>query len=180
MAGQTIEIPEGSRMRPLIDTNGYFDAQRDPELLRDIFPYLTYLSVLNCRATADGDLICGSDGAVVDAALSAGVAPIMVVSNFVPLKGYSEEITSSIFSNPVVQQTLLDNILERLAKTRYYGINLDFEVIPYLDYNEFAAFVQRVTFTLHPRGYYVMLTLRARRYYWPSRGTCGWIPGRQL
>jgi spore germination protein len=162
-AGQLLEIPVSSRMKMSIDMNGFIDASADPASLQDIFPYLTYLSILCCHVRMDGSISYSNDRMLVSAARSAKVAPMMVVSNEVPGVGYSAEIAHAIISDPVAQQTMLDNIVARLKLTEYYGVNINFELVPYEDYDAFAELVRKATFLLHPMGYYVMLTIRTQR-----------------
>ena len=65
LAGQILNIPERKHMRSTIRTNGFFNANRDPALLNDIYPYLTYLSIVNCRIIKDGSLLCENDDEVI-------------------------------------------------------------------------------------------------------------------
>jgi len=162
-AGQRLLIPDISLVRPAIEVNGYFYAGRDPSILREVFPYLTYLSILYCRVTPDGGILCMNDSTLVRAVRAANVAPMMVVTNYTPGEGYSEPLVHAILSDPQAQQTLMQNILSRLRKTQYYGINIDFEMVPYADYNALTQFVQMASFTLHPLGYLVMVTVRTKR-----------------
>ncbi len=162
-AGQFLEVPLSPRMRPSIDMNGFIDPSTDPCVLQDIFPYLTYLSILCCNVRMDGSISCSNDRPMVSAARSAKVAPLMVVSNEAPDVGYSAEIAHAIISDPVAQQTMLDNIVARLRLTEYFGVNFNFELVPYEDYDAFAELVRKATFLLHPMGYYVMLTIRTQR-----------------
>lgn len=161
--GQTLEVPISFRVRPVIDVNGFADAAEDPALLQDIFPYLTYLSVLCCRVRACGRLDCSNDRVLVVAARQAKVAPLMVVSNEVPGVGYSAEIAHAIISDAVAQKMMLEQIVARLQMSDYYGVNFHFEMVPYEDYDAFAELVRTATFLLHPMGYYVLLTIRTQR-----------------
>ena len=163
LAGQRLIIPDSSLVRPAIEVNGYFYAVRDPAILRDVFPYLTYLSILYCGVTADGSLVCTNDGILVRAARAAQVAPLMVISNQVPMQGYSPALAHAILSDVEIQQTLLQNIISRLRKTEYYGINVDFEMVPYGDYNAYTRFLQMASYALHPLGRIVMVTVRTKR-----------------
>ena len=162
-AGDRLEVPLSSRMRQPIDMNGFIDASADPASLQDIFPYLTYLSILGCHVRACGYIDCSNDRALVGAARAAQVAPMMVVSNEVPGVGYSAEIAHAVISDPVAQQTMLDQIVARLKLSEYFGVNFNFEPVPYEDYDAFAQLVRKATFLLHPMGYYVMLTIRTQR-----------------
>lgn len=161
--GEIFNIPETSRTRHTIDTNGYISPSFDPAALQDKFPYLTYLSIMSCQALKDGSLICEDDSAMVEAARNAKVGPLMVVSNYVPSEGYSTEIAHSIATDLLVQQRLLDNIIGRLSQKKYYGVNMDFELMPFEDFPLYAQFVKTLTYTLHPLGYLVMETLRTSR-----------------
>ena len=87
----------------------------------------------------------------------------MVVTNYVPGTGYSPQIVHAVATNTDVQQTLLENIIARLSVTKYYGVNMDFEMMPFEDYDLYAQFVKTLTYTLHPFGYLVMETLRTTR-----------------
>ncbi len=162
-AGQGLEVPVNARMRPLIDINGFARADDDPAGLQDIFPYLTYLSILCCRVRSDGYIDCENDRTLVNATRSAKVAPLMVISNEVPGVGYSTEIAHAIITDPAAQQIMLDNIVARLKLTEYYGVNFNFEMVPYTDYDAYAELVRKAAFLLHPMGYYVTLTIRTQR-----------------
>ncbi len=164
IAGQTLNITENKLMRSTIKINGFFNADRDPALLNDIYPYLTYLSIVNCRVLKDGSLFCENDDkAIVASARSANVAPLMVISNYVLTTGYSGELAHDVLSDKQALNNLFENIEQRMSTTQYFGINFDFENVPYADYDIFASFIQELSNQLHPLGYIVIATLRTNR-----------------
>lgn len=163
LPGRRLMIPDSSLVRPSIEVNGYFYATRDPSILREVFPYLTYLSILYCSVMADGSLNCMNDGNLVRMTRSAGVAPVMVITNYSPGRGFSAELAHAVLSDSQVQQMLLQNMISRLRMTQYYGVNLDFEMVPYEDYNAYMQFMQMASYALHPLGYIVMVTVRTSR-----------------
>ena len=83
--GQEINIPD---FRKVIEVNGYAVANINGRVLDKTLPYLTYLSIFSYQAKADGTLYILYEDTLISTARSAGVAPVMVVTNTLSLYLY--------------------------------------------------------------------------------------------
>lgn len=157
--GQVLTIPVTSEKLGSIIVNGYVYPAVNRGTLERTLPYLTFVSIFSYMAKADGSLAPIEDEPVVTAARAQNVAPLMVVTNMRPEGGFSSEVADAILSDPAVQDTLLDNIVQTLREKNYYGLNLDFEYIYPADRENYNDFLRKTVERLHPLGYIVLTSL---------------------
>lgn len=157
--GQTLRIPQAAAVRPTVEINGYIYPIYDPSQWSTIFPYLTYLSIFGHELRPGGMLALPESEPLILAARTAGVAPLLVVTNAV--EGvYSGELLHEILADPRAQQALISNSIS-LAKTQgYYGINFGFEYILPEDYAPYAAFLESAANQLHAFGLIIVASIR--------------------
>ena len=160
VVGQTLRIPGSRTSRPTIEVNGYAYTTVDEQTLREVLPYLTYLSIIGFETNADGSIIYVDDTTLIHTALAYQVAPLMVVSNRDEFGNYVGELGHILLSEVRLQQTLIYNIIAHLQDGNYYGVNIDFSELYVEDYFRYASFLQSLTSQLHPLGYIVIVAPR--------------------
>ncbi len=158
--GQILRIPGTRAIRRTIEVNGYAYTTVDEGALRNILPYLTYLSIIGFEANPDGSIQYPDDAALIETALLYNVAPLMVVSNRDAFGNYLGDLAHTLLASTALQQTLIDNIVARLQDGNYYGINVDFSELYVDDFFAYAGFLQSLTMQLHPLGYIVVVAPR--------------------
>ncbi|HZJ78733.1 MAG TPA: LysM peptidoglycan-binding domain-containing protein [Clostridia bacterium] len=151
--GQIINIPVEARKRGTIDVNGYAFPNIDMNLLKITLPYLTYLSIFSYQVKPDGSLDSIDDESLIETAMQARVAPLMVISNIGEEGRFSSELANAILTDESVQDTLLNNVMEILEAKNYYGLNMDFEYIYPADGDAYDRFLMKVSKRLKDEGY---------------------------
>ncbi len=155
---QKITIPSSFKLRT-IDVNGFAFEGTKAEILSNILPYMTYVSIFSYQVTPDGSLDEIYDNKVINSALSDGVQPIMVVSNTKANEGFDSDLAHVIFENQTVQENLINNIISVLNSKKYRGVNIDFEYVYEKDKNSYNQFLQKLVSKLRPLGYIVTTDL---------------------
>lgn len=145
--GQKINIGNGSEIRTPIKVNGYAYSTSDLNAVEKSLPYLTYLSIFSYSIDDNGNLIDINDEPLISLAKNNGVAPIMVVTNTNKNGTFSTELASEIFTNEIVENRLIKDIVTKLRDKGYRGLNIDFE---YLSREERDDYIEFIT-TLHDR-----------------------------
>lgn len=157
--GQILRIPQAAAVRPTIEINGYIYPIYDPSQWSTIFPYLTYLSIFGHELRSGGMLTLSENEPLILAARTAGVAPLLVVTN--AIEGvYSGELLHEILSNPQAQQALISNIISIAQTYGYYGVNFGFEYIFPEDYASYAVFLESAANQLHSFGLIIVASIR--------------------
>ena len=157
--GQTVIVPVASPKMGTIYVNGYIFPWADADVLKNVFPHLTYVSIFSYMVKQDGSLGTINDSAAIQSALKAGVAPVMVITNTEEGAGFSSELAHTILTNIQIQNTLIDNIIAVMDEKNYYSLNIDFEYLYPEDRQNYNNFVSRVVNALHPLGYKVSVAL---------------------
>lgn len=157
--GQVLTIPVTAEKLGSITVNGYVYPAVNQSTLERTLQYLTFVSIFSYMAKADGSLLPIEDASVITAARAQSVAPLMVVTNMRPEGGFSSEIADVILSDPAVQDTLLNNIVQTMKQKNYYGLNIDFEYIYPSDRENYNAFLRKTVEKLHALGYIVATSL---------------------
>lgn len=158
--GQTIKIPDHGSTGRTISVNGFILLSVDIQTLMDRLPYLTYLSIFGYRFNTDAVLIDINDTVFIQMSLTAGVAPMMVISNIDENGNYSAELAHTILTDSQLRRNLITNIVDTLHNKNYYGLNLNFEYLYPSDIFAYSYFANAVTTALRPLGYIVQLSVR--------------------
>lgn len=160
--GQNIIIPSNSvsKLRS-IDVNGYAFQSTSSQVLSNIWPYLTYISIFSYQIdqNSGGGLDQIYDTNIVNTALKNNVAPIMVVTNTRTGKGFDSDLAHLVLTNQTAQKNLINNIISIIKEKQYKGVNIDFEYVYPYDKNSYNQFLKNLTSYLHPLGYIVTTSL---------------------
>ncbi|MDF2906299.1 MAG: Peptidoglycan-binding lysin domain protein [Herbinix sp.] len=147
-----------------IQVNGYAFSNITTKVLRQSLPFLTYLTIINYRVTADGTIVDVNDTEIIEMAKSYRVAPVMMISSITEDGVGSFGTNHAILINPGVQENLIQNLLAILNAKGLYGVNLGFQSILNEDIPLYIDFVTKVTTNLNSAGYQVFVTLVPSTY----------------
>ncbi len=150
---------------------GYAFSFINSSILVKTLPYLTYITVINYQAMADGTILGVNDSEILKLAKDYGVIPIMMLSSITAEGRSSYGINHSILNNDVAQLNLINNLRSILKSKGFRGVDLGFQAILPEDIPRYIDFIDRVTTVLNREGYEVFVTLV------PS--TFGYISGIQ-
>ena len=142
-----------------INVMGYTSVFIQEQILRKTLPSLTYLTILNYRVDASGNIQDIYDTNIINIALEYNVTPIMFVSSMTDSGRGSYASTHSILNSRDIQEKLIDNMLMIMKSKGYKGVNLAFIQILPADLASYAEFVARVTERLNQEGYVVFVSL---------------------
>ena len=157
MAGETIFVRTPPTKRASLEVNGYAYTFIEAGVLEKALPYLTYLTIFSYGARADGGLVPVEDEALIAAAKSAGVAPIMLLSTIGEDGTFNSEVARVVLEDAAVQQTLIENLVTVLEQKGYYGIDVDFEFIPTNLGQAYADFITNLRQAVAPKKVFVAL-----------------------
>jgi spore germination protein len=160
--GQAIVIPQRREygVRPTIEVNAFtmqFDEAGAQEV-RKIGRYLTYMAPFAYRIKEDGTLESINDSALIQAAESSRVVPMMAITNFTA-KERGSRVAHAILSSTELQDKLLSNILTTMRNKKYRGLNIDFENVLPNDRELYNQFLRRAVNRLHAERYFVSSSL---------------------
>lgn len=161
--GEVVNIPISGEIprRPAV-INGYAYPSITESSLSCSLPFLTYLSPFSYSVTPAGELEAPRDDAIIRRAKSAGVMPLMVVTNIFE-GSFSTDVLTQILANPEASERLISSILDELKNKEYGGVNLDMEYISPADKDAFNAFLRELSRRLHENGY-ILITAVAPKY----------------
>lgn len=148
--GQTIYIDEAVGREIVV--NGYAYPFITDENLRRVLPYLTYLTVFTYGFREDGTLIEPDDAVIIETAKSYGVSPLLLLSTLTDEGVFNNNLSSKLFSDPVLQDILIENLIDTAESKGYEGIEIDFEFIPKGDASGYVDFLKRLKEKLELEG----------------------------
>jgi len=156
--GETIVV-RYSENKSNITTNGYAYPFINEDILRKTLPFLTYLSIFNYRATAEGGIIGIDDTEIIQIAKEYGVAPIMLLTTLSSRGEANLEVAFSILYNQEIQDRHIENMLNILKTKGYYGVNITFQYINVENQLYYTNFLIKITNRLNSEGYPVFVTI---------------------
>ncbi|MCG8501147.1 MAG: glycosyl hydrolase family 18 protein [Firmicutes bacterium] len=127
--GEKLIIPVQNRTPRTIEVNGYIEITSEGneiKTVQDIAPHLTYLSIFGYYPKPDGSLSSLNDARLIRTARQNGVAPLMVITNFVD-GIFNADLAHLVLSYKDIRMKLIRQILTVLKAKHYSGIHLDFE-----------------------------------------------------
>jgi len=157
--GQIINIPPSTEKLGTIEVNAYALPGTDMDVLTKTLPSLTYLSIFSYQIQPNGTLKGIDDVPLIQAARSAKVAPMMVITNLKEGGGFDSNLAHTILTNQAIQNTLFRNITDTLKNKNYYGLDIDLEYIFPEDKENYNKFLRRAVTNLKPLGYSVTTAL---------------------
>lgn len=136
-----------------IRVNGMTFSFIDIQVLKRTLPFLTYITVMGYKADDNGGLSDVNDTDIIQLSIQYGVVPLVLISTLDEYGQGSYEISHSLFTNPELQQRLVDNILVTLETKGYYGAVFGFQYVLRDDQQNYMNFIEYATHRLHDSGY---------------------------
>ena len=109
--------------------------------------------------TPQGGLVPLDDQALIDAAKSMRVRPILHLSTLTQEGTFSNELAHTVLTDGAVQNRLAASLLETIQQKGYRGLDVDFEFVYPEDASAYAAFIARMRESLSPLGLPVFVAL---------------------
>lgn len=158
-------------VRRRLHISGYAYPFISGEVLGQILPNLTAIEVFSYGFTTEGELVFPQteDGRVVEAALAAGVRPMLTITPLGEDGLFNSGLVSVLLQDLSLQRTLLWNLGTVMREKGYQGLSIDFEYVPGEDRDAFTAFVSLATQVMNLFGYPVTVAL-APKYSGEQRG----------
>lgn len=151
---QNIEKKQQQPKREII-VNGYVYPSVSTELLKEISPNLTSISLFSYGITEAGDLIPLNDDELVRVLKENRVAPLMVLTSLTEQGTFRTDLLQIILDNVTLQDKLINQILAEIREKGLYGVDFDFEYIPPEYKDKYAAFIAKTRNRLNQEGYTV-------------------------
>lgn len=152
--GQHIYIPLQTEKLGSIEVNGFATPAITDENLTRTLKHLTYISIFSYSIMPNGELAeLQNDERILRAARSAGVAPLLVLTNLQQGAGFDSELAADFLDHADAWNPLLEQLLEIMQRKGYWGLNLDFEYIPPRCREQYNRFLQVAKARLSAQGY---------------------------
>ena len=142
-----------------LPVGGYAYPEISTSLLRQTLPFLTTIAPFTYGITPQGGLIPPDDQALIDAAKSMEVRPLLHLSTLTQAGTFSNELANTILTDRAIQNRLIGNLLEMIQQKGYQGLDVDFEFVYPEDASAYAAFITRLRESLSPLGFPVFVAL---------------------
>jgi spore germination protein len=143
-----------------ITTNGYTYSFIKNETLKKTLPYLTYLSIFNYGFSNEGEIITYRDDTeIIQTAKDYGVAPLLMVSSLSPKGEANVELIYQILLNEDYNTRLINNILNILRTSGYYGVNIMFSEINIVNQNLYLNLLEKASKLFETEGFLFIITI---------------------
>ncbi len=160
--GETIVISyEGEKIRS-ITTNSYAYPFINMATLRKNLLFLTSLTILSYKVTAEGEIIDIDDREIIQVTKEYRVAPIMMLEAFALNMEEEISVIHSILSSQEKQDLLINNLLTILQAKGYSGVNINTPYINPIDRTLYEDFIIKLYVTVSSAGYKVYNTFTIR------------------
>jgi spore germination protein len=143
-----------------ITTHGNTVPFINKETLRQTLPYLTYLSILNYTATAEGNIITFYDDTeVIQLAKEYQVVPLLLLTTLTLQGEANVGIGYDILLNQGFQNRQIENVLAILRTKGYSGVNLSLEYITTSNLQLYEGYLTNIANRLGQEGYLIFVTI---------------------
>lgn len=148
-----------SQNKKTIIVNGYAGPDITRESLDRWARDLTYVSYYSYGFNAEGELIPIDDEELIQSAFDSGIAPLMVLSPFNETGAYSYELARVVFTDPLVRDRLINNVVLTATDKNYYGVVINFGYIADRDRDQFVITVSKTAARMNRRGKLVIVSV---------------------
>ena len=149
LPGQELVLSFQQEKEGSLSVGGYAYPEIDPALLRQTLPFLTTMAPFTYGITPQGGLVPLDDQALIDAAKSMRVRPLLHLSTLTQEGTFSNELAHTVLTDGAVQNRAA-SLLETIQQKGYRGLDVDFEFIYPEDAAAYAAFIARMRESLSP------------------------------
>lgn len=141
-------------------TNGFAYQYINLDTLRKTLPFLTYLSIYNYVATAEGDINSYyDDSEVIVLAKEYGTIPLMLLTTLTTQGTPNPQIAFQILNNEEYQSTFFSAMLRILKEKELYGINIFYNYITADTKESYDRFTEKLYGILKSEGYLLLITI---------------------
>ena len=123
--GMTLTVAPGEAPRGAVSVLGFASAKTPPEELTPHLPYLSYLAVLEGRIGEGGTLTLPEDTAILAAARTGGVVPLLTVTAGGTDGREGERRRTAAILSPEGREALTEALVPILRRRGYGGVLLD-------------------------------------------------------
>ncbi len=155
MSGKNVK---SNQIRAII-VNGYATATITTEALARWANNLTYVSYYSYGYNSNGDLVPISDDSLIRDSYYLGVAPLMVLTPFDESGLYSYDLLKVLFTDPVMRDRMINNIVLTVIEKNYYGVVFNLGYIAPEDKEQFIITVSKTSARLNRRGTLVIVSI---------------------
>ena len=150
--GQTLNIRYAPPENAPIRVNGYAYPYIDQTVLRRTLPYLTYLSIFSYGITESGALIPpqGDEAALISLSKNYRTTPLLTLTSLAESGTFSSTLANRVLTDPALQETVVNAVVEAVQQKGYGGVDVDFEYIPRESAAAYADFVSALREKLDP------------------------------
>lgn len=142
-----------------IIVNGYVYPSVQPEVLQSWLADLSLIATFSYGMTPEGYVIPLDDEALIEAASSAAVGSMMVLTPMNEMGQFSEYLVSDVVENPAAVERLLNEILYVMRTKNLFGVDFDFEFVPAKNRDQYTELVRKAAERFNPEGYLVTVAL---------------------
>ncbi len=157
--GQTLVLRYRDAPQRQIEVNGYAYPFVDPELLRAILPFTTYLTPFTYGIREDGGLVPLEDGPLIALARQYSVAPLMHLSTLTEEGSFSTARGTSLLASQALREETVQEVLRVIETRGYRGLDLDFEFLGRENAAPYAAFAAQLRAGVNALGYPLITAL---------------------
>lgn len=177
VVGQTLVIPinrqpSGAGQKTTVETNAYIDPRitrgRSAQAIERVGEGLTYVSIFSYAVNRDGSLTPVEDEPSLSAASNQHVAPLLVLTNLENGQ-FSTELATTILTQEVVQDRVLDEAIRVMQRKGYRGLDFDFEYLGAENRERYVRLLTKAAQRVRPLGYTLSVAL-APKYSETQRG----------
>ncbi len=147
-----------------LGVNGYAYPYINGDLLRQVLPYMTYVTPFTYGIGPGGSLVPLSDQGILAAAGRYGVQPWMHLSTLTEEGNFSSGRGEMLLQSRERQEALLEEITQILRENGYGGLDVDFEYLRPELRAAYGAFVTMLRTALNPLGYSVLVALAPKTF----------------
>lgn len=161
LTGQSLVIRYEGQEENNLHAIGYAYPFIQENILREALLYLDELLIFSYGFTTSGELIPPQipEDPMISLAWQMGVRPILVLTPFSEQGTFNNQLVKIVSENQEVQQTLIENLLEKVREKGYAGVDVDFEYILPEDREGYAIFVGNLREAMNEEGYQVSVAL---------------------
>ena len=134
-----------------IIANGYLYPSVGPQVLQQVTPRLTYLSLFTYGVTPQGGLVPLEDRQLINGAWNGGAGPLMVVAAMDQEGRFDSNLASAVLQDPAVRRNLAQALADNVVQKGLAGVDFDFEFLSRADSLQYAALIRETKAELEKR-----------------------------
>lgn len=143
-----------------VTTNGFAYQYINLDTLKKTLPFLTYLSIYNYVATAEGNISSYyDDSEIIALAKEYGTIPLMLLTTLTTQGTPNPQIAYQILNNEEYQTTFFAAMIRILKEKGLYGINIFYSYMTADNKESYDRFTEKLYGILKQEGYLLLITV---------------------